>query len=740
MEDTKKSDKFRSSCDMQDILIERERLEKVLKDRFRREVSIMFSDICGYTQYIDKRGDIQGRTLLVIHNRIVLPVIDQHQGKVIEIIGDGVMASFENPIAAVKAAVAIQEALLNHNMKTDVEDNIHVKIGINSGNVLVDESANYQGMTGDVANVAARIQAYAKKNQILISESAYEKIKHCQEITCWFHDRIHLKGKTDRLPVYRILWHKEETKVDIAPPVAPIAPEKKKRTETGKVIHLDIALAGSELKISALEKNLGDEESTLRHYEKVTVAMKDMNSRCSELVETLNKANRSGRLTKSLLTSVQERGQLLYDDLFTLNVKEKLRHTDAKILILSIDDQLVHIPWELLYDSQQFLCLQFDMGRVVKTHQVFPTNPNRTLISPLKMLILADPTGDLKGAYSEGIKIRDYMDQLRSYVNVNILSDHVSAEALKGKLRNYDLIHFAGHADYQRKSPDQSGWRLSDSRLTTKDIARMTGTTAMPAMIFANACQSARTDQWILKESFQNDIFGLANAFLLSGVKHYIGTFWEIIDEQSSRFALEFYKYLLSEISIGRAVRRARKQLVELYGEKSVVWASYVLYGDPSFDYMDNMPKDLPAKEDRPDHRIQERVSVRTREKVNDISQSISAKPRSRRWLVASIVVALLSTIFWGYRFYEDRKYDGMEHQALLLFQNGQFEEAETLCKTITDKKSQRPMSYVLLGNIQLARGDQNHARLYFRKALDIKSNNNSATGVALMGLGRSLL
>ena len=88
-----------------------------------------------------------------------------------------------------------------------------------------------------------------------------------------------------------------------------------------------------------------------------------------------------------------------------------------------------------------------------------------------------------------------------------------------------------------------------------------------------------------LKLRFADEIFGLANAFLLAGVKHYVGTFWEISDEPSSHFALEFYKNLISDMTIGEAVRKSRLELIREYGEESIVWASYVLYGDPTFNY-----------------------------------------------------------------------------------------------------------------------------------------------------------
>jgi class 3 adenylate cyclase/CHAT domain-containing protein/tetratricopeptide (TPR) repeat protein len=737
MKGNKFSDKQNSKGKMADILLERERLEQVLKEHFRRKTTILFSDISGYTQYIDQKGDICGRALLVRHNRIVLPVIDQHEGRLIEVVGDGVMASFDKPLNAVKAAVAIQLSLTDENISKYNGDEIHVKIGINIGEVLVDEEARFQGFSGDVANVAARILGRAEKDQILITEALHKEICGCEDILCRFHDRFSVKGKVDPLTVYRVLWKESDYTTVTSPKVRMVSlPEEKKQSETSNVFHLELNLEGKELKVSAYESVLGD-ESTLRHYEKVSIEMSEVKSRNLELVKLLNNSNRRGWIPRTALSHLREIGQILYDEIFTITVKERLRNTKAEMLMLNIDDQLVHIPWELLYDGHQFLCLRFEMGRVVKTRQIFPSSHSRALAFPLKMLILADPTGDLKGAYKEGTQIRDYMDQNRSFIHVSLRSDQVRADSIKGKLRNFDLIHFAGHADYHPQNADISGWRLSESSLTTADIVKMAATSTMPAMIFANACQSGRTEQWSLRESFENDIFGLANAFLLTGVKHYIGTFWEILDEQSSLFALEFYRNLFSDISIGKALHNARHAFIELYGLESIVWASYVLYGDPSFDYMEHLRRVTPPKKPKIETGSGHNEHTRAREDIIEFSSSQDAGIRSRWWVAAGCIVLLLLGALWGYFKYNRQGVELKEQQAIAHYQNGDFDSAIQMCNAIQLQYPQRPLCSVLLGNINLSLGKKDQAEKYFQKVVKDENAQKNDRINAIMGLGR---
>jgi hypothetical protein len=105
----------------------------------------------------------------------------------------------------------------------------------------------------------------------------------------------------------------------------------------------------------------------------------------------------------------------------------------------------------------------------------------------------------------------------------------------------------------------------------------------MPSLVFSNACQSGHSGEWRIGEEDEQRIFGLANAYLLAGVQHYIGTFWEILDEPSSQFAKLFYGSTSQGESVGEAVRKAREKLIEAHGEETIVWAGYMLYGDPTF-------------------------------------------------------------------------------------------------------------------------------------------------------------
>ena len=350
-----------------------------------------------------------------------------------------------------------------------------------------------------------------------------------------------------------------------------------------EALNLGFAREEQRLKVSWYERS-EEGENTLRPYEVHEVAWAQVDSASVEVIRLLARFNKRTGQTPAILDGLRKSGQLLFDSLIPLRAKEKLAGTTSQALTLHIDDSLVHIPWELLYDGREFLCCRFAIGRVASTRQIPTARSVRTLKQPFRVLIVADPRGDLPASYQEGMEIRAFLDERRDAYQVDFKSDRSIVAFVKKNLRDYDIVHYAGHARYHPENPSESGWLLTDGALKASEISAMGGLQPMPSLVFSNACQSGQSG---VEGSggHRQQIFGLANAHLLSGVQHYIGTFWEILDEPGSEFAKQFYHLLGQGDEIGQAVRKAREKLIENFGEETIVWASYMLYGDPTFSF-----------------------------------------------------------------------------------------------------------------------------------------------------------
>jgi class 3 adenylate cyclase/CHAT domain-containing protein len=556
--------------ELDEILTKRKELDDLIDTRFRRPIAVLFTDIVGSTKFFATHGDIEGRLMIKRHNDLLTPLISQYKGNLIEIIGDALLASFEEPSGAVACAVKMQELLIQHNQARAEADRIQIRIGINLGQGFVEAGRVY----GVVVNIADRIKSMADAGQILVSESVCLALKPGQDPLCTFVDKIKAKGLEEEIKVYEVSWKANE---DSRPRAVRGA------TVEGNLV-LEVSRTNGKIKVSVYEKNEAAER-TLLPYEDLEVAWEQVEASCREVIGLLNRANRRAKVTQDILESLKKSGQILFDLLIPSKAREKINSTEAKNLILCVDDKLVHIPWELLFDGKSFLCRRFAMGRIVSTRQVLTAQSRRAPKAPFKILVLADPRGDLEASYREGVEIKNFLDEQREIFHVDFKSQPVDVPFVKKNLRDYDIVHYAGHADYDAANPSESGWLLKDGRLKANEISAMGGLQPMPSLVFSNACQSGHSGAWRVSEEYEQEIFGLANAYLLSGVQHYIGTFWEILDEPSAFFAKRFYSFLSQGVKVGEAVRRARQELVDAYGEETIVWATYMLYGDPTFEF-----------------------------------------------------------------------------------------------------------------------------------------------------------
>jgi hypothetical protein len=359
-------------------------------------------------------------------------------------------------------------------------------------------------------------------------------------------------------------------------------------------LEVEISRDDASLRIGLIRRNVEDKE-TLRHYEERPYDAGRIAAKCADLVRILNNANVRSSLAAENFLQLKQAGFFLFEELLSLTAQRELNAGECDNLILNIDDGLVHIPWELLYDGNDFLCKKFNVGRIVRTRQPLTRLQQRTLTAPIEMLIICDPGGDLEKAYEEGDRIRAELDRRPIKIRTDLFNGAVDAVTLKEYLRGYDIIHYAGHATYDPDNPAESGWLMHDSTFTARDIAQLSPHLPLPALVFSNACQSGQTGEWRIKEGFEHDIFGLANAFLLAGVQHYVGTFWEVLDESSCEFSTAFYRSLIQGEPIGSALKKAREHLIARYGEEHIVWASYMLYGNPAFRYVAPRENGLPA-------------------------------------------------------------------------------------------------------------------------------------------------
>src|SRR5262249_15105912 len=121
----------------------------------RRLAAILCADVVEYSRLM---GGDEEKTLAVLksHRReLIDPLIDQHRGRIFKTTGDGLLIEFASVVDAVRCAVVVQRGMEDRNANLREAERIRFRIGINLGDVIVDEG----DMFGDGVNVAARIEA-----------------------------------------------------------------------------------------------------------------------------------------------------------------------------------------------------------------------------------------------------------------------------------------------------------------------------------------------------------------------------------------------------------------------------------------------------------------------------------------------------------------------------------------------------------------------------------------------------
>ncbi len=137
----------------------------------RKLVAILAADIAGYSALM---GSDEPRTVTDLkgHQAVVLPMIGEFRGRIIDTAGDGILAEFASVVNAVECAVAIQKAMAERNALVEQARRMQFRIGVNLGDVIYDETRIY----GDGINIAARLEGIAEPGGIFVSRQAHDQV------------------------------------------------------------------------------------------------------------------------------------------------------------------------------------------------------------------------------------------------------------------------------------------------------------------------------------------------------------------------------------------------------------------------------------------------------------------------------------------------------------------------------------------------------------------------------------
>ena len=162
----------------------------------RRLAAILVADVAGYSHLmeLDEEGTLN--SLQMRREAVINPMLAEHRGRVVKLMGDGILVEFASVVDAVASAVAIQRGMSEHNANRDHDPALDFRIGINLGDVIIQGDDIY----GDGVNVAARLEAAAEPGGICIARSVFEQVRHRFDID--YQDLGELKVKNIQEPIH----------------------------------------------------------------------------------------------------------------------------------------------------------------------------------------------------------------------------------------------------------------------------------------------------------------------------------------------------------------------------------------------------------------------------------------------------------------------------------------------------------------------------------------------------------
>jgi adenylate cyclase len=172
----------------------------------RRLVAILAADIAGYSALMGADEEATVRDLKA-HQAVIVPMIGQHGGRIIDTAGDGILAEFPSVFSAVKCALAIQRTMAERNEPVEPAKRMQYRIGINQGDVVVDDARVY----GDGVNIAARLESIANPGGICVSAKVQAEIAGKMEVLWEDLGPQTLKNISQPIQVYRVQPVKRDT-------------------------------------------------------------------------------------------------------------------------------------------------------------------------------------------------------------------------------------------------------------------------------------------------------------------------------------------------------------------------------------------------------------------------------------------------------------------------------------------------------------------------------------------------
>jgi adenylate cyclase len=172
----------------------------------RRMTAVLLADVVGYSRLMSTDEDATHVMLTECFGGMIEPKISEHGGHLIRSSGDGLLIEFDSALDAVRCGIEIQQELRTRNASVDTEHRFQMRIGVNAGDVIVDERDIY----GNSVNIAARLETLAEPGELFVTNSVRDQLLGHPDLAFEDRGRHRVKNIDAPIHVFRVSGAQEE--------------------------------------------------------------------------------------------------------------------------------------------------------------------------------------------------------------------------------------------------------------------------------------------------------------------------------------------------------------------------------------------------------------------------------------------------------------------------------------------------------------------------------------------------
>ncbi|RKH67977.1 protein kinase [Corallococcus interemptor] len=164
-----------------------------------QNVTVMLTDIQGFTDRMSRQTHEENARMLDTHDRLLTPLVREYDGKLVQKRGDALLAIFRAPSASIRCGMAMQQALWRYNQTVPEEQQLHVRVCLHAGEVLVTNDS----VLGEPMEVVKAVEHVAAADEVTFTE-AVNMVRNRAEATAEPCGAIPLPGRDEKVQLYRV--------------------------------------------------------------------------------------------------------------------------------------------------------------------------------------------------------------------------------------------------------------------------------------------------------------------------------------------------------------------------------------------------------------------------------------------------------------------------------------------------------------------------------------------------------